>query len=37
MTTAVFSKTSLPVAREVQAAAQGQRTLAAYLATRFEV
>lgn len=36
MTTAIPSKTSLPVAREVQAAVQGQRALAAFLATRFE-
>lgn len=36
MTTATPSKTTLPVAREVQAAVQGQRALAAFLATRFE-
>ena len=36
MTTATPSKTMLPVAREVQAAVQGQRALAAFLATRFE-
>jgi len=30
------TETSLPVEREVQAAIQGQRALAAYLATRFE-
>ena len=36
MTTATPFKTMLPVAREVQAAVQGQRALAAFLATRFE-
>ncbi|MBK6639250.1 MAG: helix-turn-helix domain-containing protein [Rhodocyclaceae bacterium] len=36
MTTATPSKTTLPVAREVQAAVQGQRALAAFLATRYE-
>lgn len=36
MTTAQLSETTLPVAREVQAAVQGQRDLAAYLATQFE-
>lgn len=36
MTTAAQSKMTLPVEREVQAAVQGQRALAAYLATNFE-
>lgn len=36
MTAIALSKMSLPVEREVQAAVQGQRTLAAYLATQFE-
>lgn len=36
MTTTALSKMTLPVEREVQAAVQGQRALAAYLATQFE-
>lgn len=36
MTTVAHSKMTLPVEREVQAAVQGQRALAAYLATNFE-
>lgn len=36
MTTTAHTKMMLPAAREVQAAVQGQRALAAYLATRFE-
>lgn len=36
MTAIALSKMSLPVEREVQAAVQGQRTLAAYLATQFD-
>lgn len=36
MTATTLTKMTLPVAREVQVAAQGQRALAAYLATRFE-
>ena len=36
MTNTALSKVTLPVEREVQAAVQGQRALAAYLATRFE-
>lgn len=36
MTATALSRTSLPAQREVQAAAQGQRALAAYLATRFD-
>lgn len=36
MTTTAHTKMTLPAAREVQAAVQGQRALAAYLATRFE-
>ena len=36
MITTVLSKMSLPVEREVQAAVQGQRALAAYLTTQFE-
>ncbi len=35
MTATALSKTILPVEREVQAAVQGQRALAAYLTTRF--
>jgi len=34
--TTTFSKTILPIEREVQAAVQGQRALAAYLTTQFE-
>lgn len=37
MTTIVLSKMTLPVAREVQAAVQGQRALAAYLANQSEI
>lgn len=37
MTTTVLSKMTLPVEREVQAAVQGQRALAAYLATQFDI
>ena len=37
MITTVLSKMSLPVEREVQAAVQGQRALAAYLATQFDI
>lgn len=37
MTITVLSKMILPVEREVQAAVQGQRALAAYLATQFEI
>ena len=36
MTNTTQSKMALPAEREVQAAVQGQRALAAYLATRFE-
>ena len=36
MTAIALSKMSLPVEREMQAAVQGQRALAAYLATQFE-
>lgn len=36
MTTTAQSKVTLPAEREVQAAVQGQRALAAYLATRVE-
>lgn len=36
MTANALSKMSLPVEREVQAAVQGQRALAAYLATQFD-
>lgn len=36
MTAIALSKMSLPVDREVQAAVQGQRALAAYLATQFD-
>jgi excisionase family DNA binding protein len=36
MTAIALSKMSLPAEREVQAAVQGQRALAAYLATQFE-
>ena len=36
MTTTAPTKMTLPAEREVQAAVQGQRALAAYLATRFE-
>lgn len=36
MTTTAQTKMMLPAGREVQAAVQGQRALAAYLATRFE-
>lgn len=36
MTATALTKMALPVEREVQAAAQGQRALAAFLATRFE-
>jgi excisionase family DNA binding protein len=36
MTTTALSRMTLPVEREVQAAMQGQRALAAYLATQFE-
>ncbi len=36
MTNTTLSKMTLPVEREVQAAVQGQRALAAYLATKFE-
>lgn len=36
MSQITLSKMALPVAREVAAAMQGQRALAAYLATRFE-
>jgi excisionase family DNA binding protein len=36
MTNTTLSKLILPVEREVQAAVQGQRALAAYLATKFE-
>ena len=36
MTTTDLSRMTLPVEREVQAAVQGQRALAAFLATRFE-
>lgn len=36
MTSTIFSKTSLPVEREIQAAVRGQRALAAFLATRLE-
>lgn len=36
MTATALSKMTLPVEREVQAAVQGQRALAAYLATQFE-
>lgn len=36
MTDPTLSKMSLPVEREVLAAVQGQRALAAYLATQFE-
>ncbi|MDP1699289.1 MAG: helix-turn-helix domain-containing protein [Xanthomonadaceae bacterium] len=37
MTATILSKMTLPVEREVQAAVQGQRALAAYLATQFEI
>lgn len=37
MTATALSKMTLPVEREVQAAVQGQRALAAYLATQFEI
>ena len=36
MTTAALPPTTLPLEREVQAAAQGQRALAAYMTTRAE-
>jgi excisionase family DNA binding protein len=36
MTAIALSKMSLPAEREVQAAVQGQRALAAYLATQFD-
>ena len=36
MTATALTKMMLPVEREVQAAVQGQRALAAFLATRFE-
>ncbi|MFC0668720.1 helix-turn-helix domain-containing protein [Azotobacter chroococcum] len=36
MSQSIHTETSLPIEREVQAAIQGQRALAAYLATRFE-
>ena len=36
MTATALTKMTLPVEREVQAAVQGQRALAAFLATRFE-
>lgn len=36
MSQSIHTETSLPVEREVQAAIQGQRALAAYLATRVE-
>ncbi|MCK9488333.1 MAG: helix-turn-helix domain-containing protein [Xanthomonadales bacterium] len=36
MNTATADKPTLPVEREIQAAVHGQRTLAAYLATRLE-
>jgi excisionase family DNA binding protein len=36
MPTTALTKMTLPVEREVQAAVQGQRALAAFLATRFE-
>lgn len=37
MTATALSKMTLPVEREVQAAVQGQRALAAYLTTQFEI
>ena len=37
MTTNDLSRTTLPLAQEVQAAAKGQRALAAYLATHGEI
>jgi len=36
MTPTALTKMTLPVEREMQAAVQGQRAMAAYLATRFE-
>lgn len=36
MSTAALSNVSLPVEREIQAAVEGQRTLAAFLTTRLE-
>jgi excisionase family DNA binding protein len=36
MTTRTFTKTTLPAKREVQAAVQGQRALAAFMATRYK-